>query len=137
MRWLSSVIDAGGTVEICASLLVGSCRRRSSTRQLWWQQAFENGGCHHLIAVGAAFSEGVHLVPFLHRAVGADQHTALLVAAGDQLEEQVPRLGFEGQVAQFFDDQQFRLAEVGAFYWTDLAPDIVNPGREEQGSVSL
>ena len=26
--------------------------------------------------------------------------------------------------------------EVGAFYWTALAPDIVNPGREEQGSVS-
>jgi hypothetical protein len=28
-------------------------------------------------------------------------------------------------------------AEVGAFYWTVLAPDIVNPGREEQGSVSV
>ena len=27
--------------------------------------------------------------------------------------------------------------EVGAFYWTDMAPDIVNPGREEQGSVSV
>lgn len=27
--------------------------------------------------------------------------------------------------------------EVGAFYWTVPAPDIVNPGREEQGSVSL
>jgi hypothetical protein len=26
-------------------------------------------------------------------------------------------------------------SEVGAFYWTVLAPDIVNPGREEQGSV--
>ena len=24
-------------------------------------------------------------------------------------------------------------SEVGAFYWTDVAPDIVNPGREEQG----
>ena len=29
------------------------------------------------------------------------------------------------------------LCEVGAFYWTDMAPDIVNPGREEQGSVSV
>ena len=29
------------------------------------------------------------------------------------------------------------LVEVGAFYWTVLAPDIVNPGREEQGSVSV
>ena len=27
--------------------------------------------------------------------------------------------------------------EVGAFYWTVLAPDIVNPGREEQGSISV
>jgi hypothetical protein len=26
--------------------------------------------------------------------------------------------------------------EVGAFYWTDMAPDFVNPGREEQGSAS-
>ena len=28
-------------------------------------------------------------------------------------------------------------SEVGAFYWTVLAPDIVNPGREEQGSISV
>ncbi len=28
-------------------------------------------------------------------------------------------------------------SEVGAFYWTVSAPDIVNLGREEQGSVSL
>jgi hypothetical protein len=27
--------------------------------------------------------------------------------------------------------------EVGAFYWTVLAPDIVNSWREEQGSVSV
>jgi hypothetical protein len=27
-------------------------------------------------------------------------------------------------------------SEVGAFYWTALAPEIVNSGREEQGSVS-
>ena len=27
--------------------------------------------------------------------------------------------------------------EVGAFYWTVLAPDIVNSGREEQGSISV
>ncbi len=28
-------------------------------------------------------------------------------------------------------------SEVGAFYWTVLAPDNVNPGREEQGSISV
>ena len=27
--------------------------------------------------------------------------------------------------------------EVGAFYWTAVAPDIVNLGREKLGSVSL
>jgi len=27
--------------------------------------------------------------------------------------------------------------EVGAFYWTDVTPDIVNPGRVEQGLVSV
>ena len=27
--------------------------------------------------------------------------------------------------------------EVGAFYWTDCALDIVNPGREELGSTSV
>jgi len=32
---------------------------------------------------------------------------------------------------------QGRLDEVDAFYWTVLAPDIVNPGREEQGSFSV
>jgi hypothetical protein len=28
-------------------------------------------------------------------------------------------------------------SEVGAFYWTAPAPDIVNSGREEQGLVSV
>ncbi|MEA5415570.1 hypothetical protein VB757_10590 [Synechococcus sp. BA-132 BA5] len=65
------------------------------------QQPIENGGCHHLIAE--------HLVPFLHGAFGADQHTALLVAVGDQLEEQVPCRRFQRQVAQLIDNQQFRL----------------------------
>jgi len=27
--------------------------------------------------------------------------------------------------------------EVGVIYWTDLAPDIFNSGREEQGSISV
>jgi hypothetical protein len=34
-------------------------------------------------------------------------------------------------------DNRPETTEVGAFYWTDMAPDIVNPGREEQGSVSV
>ena len=28
-------------------------------------------------------------------------------------------------------------SEVGAFYWTVLAPDIVNSGREERFSIQL
>ena len=65
------------------------------------QQPIENGGCHHLIAKD--------LVSLLYGAVGADQHAALLIPAGIQLEEQVPRRWFERQVAQFIDDQQLRL----------------------------
>jgi hypothetical protein len=29
------------------------------------------------------------------------------------------------------------LGEAGAFYWTVLASDIVNPGREAQGLISM
>jgi len=32
---------------------------------------------------------------------------------------------------------QEQQGEVGAFYWTVLAPDIVNPGREEWVSIQL
>jgi hypothetical protein len=44
-----------------------------------------------------------------------------------------------GPLVAWFDrgDQDHGVCEVGAFYWTDMAPDIVNPGREEQGSVSV
>ena len=55
-------------------------------------QSMENRRRHYLIAK--------HLVPFLHRAFGADQHTALLVAAGDQLEQQVACRWFERQVVR-------------------------------------
>jgi len=27
------------------------------------------------------------------------------------------------------------MVEVGAFYWTDLAPEVVNSEREEQGLI--
>jgi hypothetical protein len=35
------------------------------------------------------------------------------------------------------DLERYACCEVDAFYWTVLAPDIVNPGREEQGSFSV
>jgi isopentenyl phosphate kinase len=65
------------------------------------QQAIENRRRHHLVAE--------HLPPLLDGAVGADQHTALLVASGDQLEEQMSRLRLQRQVAQLINDQQLGL----------------------------
>jgi len=44
-------------------------------------------------------------------------------------------MGLSGRVEQRVGP--WPRAEVGAFYWTVLAPDIVNPGREEQGSISV
>jgi len=44
------------------------------------------------------------------------------------------------QTSLLQDQQERRPAsvpEVGAFYWTVLAPDIVNSGQEEQGSISV
>jgi len=31
----------------------------------------------------------------------------------------------------------FNMLEVGGFYWSVLAPDIVKSGREKQGSISM
>ena len=43
-----------------------------------------------------------------------------------------------GVVAQSVEPRgEIGPTEVGAFYWTVPAPDIVNSGREEQGSVSV
>ena len=44
---------------------------------------------------------------------------------------------FKGLVSPPAFEAYLTAFEVGAFYWTDMAPDIVNPGREEQGSVSV
>ncbi len=63
------------------------------------QQPIKDRGRHHLIAKD--------LIPFFDGAIGADQHAALLVAAGDQLEKQVPSFRLQRQVAQLINDQQF------------------------------
>ena len=41
------------------------------------------------------------------------------------------------QLVAFVAVDRSHRREVGAFSWTVLAPDIVNPGREEQGSFSM
>ncbi len=42
-----------------------------------------------------------------------------------------------GSTAKVSAAAALSLIEVDAFYWTALTPDIVNPGREEQGSASM
>jgi hypothetical protein len=59
---------------------------------------------------------GYHVVaedlsPPSERLVGCDDQRRPLVAGGHQLEEQVGGLGFEGDVADFVDDQQRVAAE--------------------------
>ena len=66
----------------------------------WVQQAVQDRGGDHRIAE--------HAAPFPDRAVRGDQDRSLLVAARDQLEEQVRGIGFERQIAELVDDQQLR-----------------------------
>ena len=46
------------------------------------------------------------LAPLLEAAVAGDDDRAALVAAGDEREEQVGRLAFEGEVADLVDDEE-------------------------------
>lgn len=49
-----------------------------------------------------------HHCPFGNAAVGRDQHRSGFVAPAYQLEEHMRRIGLEGQIAGFVDDQQLR-----------------------------
>jgi len=50
--------------------------------------------------------------PFSHCAVTRQQHAPAFVAPRDELEEQVSRFRFEGQVPELVDDEQLRLSVV-------------------------
>lgn len=65
------------------------------------QEAVEDSGGDHRI--------GEHRAPFGNAAVGSDQHGAGFVAPADELEEQVGGVGFQRQVTELVDDQQFGL----------------------------
>src|SRR3954464_11574340 len=52
-----------------------------------------------------------HLTPFGKAAVGGEDHGAALVAGVDQLKEQVPAAGDDGQVADLVDDKELRPAK--------------------------
>lgn len=47
--------------------------------------------------------------------VGGHDQAGSFVAGGDELEEQVGRFGFEGDVADLVDDQQWQAAEFDQF----------------------
>ena len=66
------------------------------------EQPVEDRGGEDLVAEDVA--------PLRHDLVGGDQDAAALVAAGDELEEEMRAPAFEGQVAELVDDQQLRLA---------------------------
>ena len=53
--------------------------------------------------------------PAAERLVGGDDQLGPLVAAGDELEEQVGGFGFEGDVADLVDDEQWVAAEPEQF----------------------
>jgi predicted metal-dependent HD superfamily phosphohydrolase len=67
------------------------------------QQAIEQRGGDHGIAED--------LAPFGKAAVGGEDHGAAFVAGVDQLKEQVPAAGDDGQVADLVDDEQLWPAE--------------------------
>jgi len=55
------------------------------------------------------------LTPAAEGLVGGDDDAGSLVAAADELEEEVRRLGLEGDVANFVDDEERRAAEADEF----------------------
>ena len=55
----------------------------------------------------------------------------------DKLAAVIQVAGLSGADLGAYCRERGLFPEVGAFYWTVLAPDIVNPGREEQGWASV
>ena len=74
-----------------------------------------------------------HATPLGHRAVARDQHRAALVAATDELEEQVSGVGFERQVAQLVDHQQIGLVFLAAAITSCLPAPRARYGAQARG----
>ena len=70
-------------------------------------QAVDHGGGDDVVAE--------YFAPAAERFVGSDDQRSAFVAAGDQLEEQVGRFGFERDVADFVDDEQWLAAQPDEF----------------------
>ena len=67
----------------------------------------DHGGGDDLVAEDFA--------PAAERLVGCDDQTGTLIAAGDELEEQVRRLGFERDLADLIDHEQRVAAQAKEF----------------------
>src|SRR5207249_9293129 len=61
-------------------------------------ESVDQGGGDHRVAED--------LAPLLEAAVGGDDDRAAFVAAGDEREEEIRGLAFEGEVADLVDDEQ-------------------------------
>ena len=70
-------------------------------------EAVDHGGGHDVVAE--------HFTPAAERLVGGDDQGGSLVSGGHQLEEQVGRFGFEGDVADLVDDKQRVAAQPDQF----------------------
>jgi transposase len=58
-------------------------------------------------------------------------------SAADKLTVVLETAGLNATELSAYCRERGLYPEVGAFYWTALAPEIVNSGREEQGLVSV
>jgi hypothetical protein len=87
------------------------------------EQPIEDRGRHHRIAE--------HLAPFADRTIGSDQHAAALVAARDELEEEMRRVGLERQVAELVDDQQLGLGVEAELFLEPALGVRLGQGREK------
>src|SRR5207248_44650 len=99
------------------------------------EQAVEDGSRHDRIAEDGA--------PFANRAVGGDQHAAAFVTARHQLEEEMRRVWFERQIAEFVDDQELGFGEEAeALFETTVGVRLDQPchqrrRRHEEHRIAL
>ena len=111
---LAHVVGGGGLSTAGVESLKPPARRFPGNLKLspmivgTWLRCGSRSG----IAVAATGSPP-HLAPFVDRPVRRDRDAATLVAARDELEEQMRGMGREGQATEFVDDQQLRRCRPG------------------------
>ena len=91
------------------------------------KQPIEDRGSHDGVAEDRA--------PFADRAIRGHQHRPALVASRHELEEQMRGIWLEGQIAEFIDDQQLRLGEVGQLFLEPAIGVGLGQGATSAGAV--